>query len=87
MPTYSKIPIAQKKIGRYDFGGYSVFCKSFALATQITQALFKADTSRGIPGYGYLILKGKKYYYSRYGFADDPDTYTKAKSKAKTKRK
>ncbi|MGZ3999593.1 MAG: hypothetical protein ACXVIY_03145 [Mucilaginibacter sp.] len=72
-----------RKIGAIASGHYAVFAKGPLQASPAFVALHKADVSTGIPAYGKITVKGKVFYYCRYGFVNDPDIYAKAQGKSK----
>lgn len=73
MPTFKKIPKKYKKVSGVAIGGFFIFANVGILtASGIATRLSK----KGIPAYGRLTYKGKKYYYCRYGLTDDPDIFT-----------
>ena len=76
MPTYSKIPAKEKAKGAVANGGIAVFGGMLSVGPAMVK-LQKADASKGIPAYGYITIEGKRWYYCRYGFLDDPDIYSK----------
>jgi len=76
MPTFCKIPISVKQTGSIAGSGYAVFCKGLLKASEVIVRLEKYDSGGGLPAYGYLIHKKEKIYYCRYGFVNDPATYS-----------
>jgi hypothetical protein len=76
MPTFAKIPMEVKAIGAIAIDRYAVFCKGLLTAGAVVMKLQKAE-KKGLPAVGYLIHKGQKIYYCRYGFINDKDIYSK----------
>ena len=85
MPSFCKIPQEVKKTGCVAIGHYAVFCKSAVTAAQVATVIRKHDLEKGIPAVGFLTIKGKKFYYCRYGFVNDPDIYAKPIKKKSAK--
>jgi|GEM_PF-2599498 len=75
MPKYCKIPHFLKGEAIAS-GHYCVFGNLLEVGPAFI-ALVKKDKATGIPAHGIIQVKGKKYYYCRYGFVSDPDIYTK----------
>jgi hypothetical protein len=74
MPTYAKIPKKIDKTQTVAIGSWVIFVKSLSEASAVAIALSRYDSA---PLVGHITLKGKKYYYCRYGFLNDPDIYSK----------
>lgn len=77
MPTESKIPLTEKRIGALTMGQYAIFCEAGLLATEVHDKLVQADKKKGMPAVGYINVKGKKIYYCRYAFINDTGIYKK----------
>lgn len=75
MATYSKIPQKVREKGCVACGPYAVFCGLLA-AGKVFSQLNAQDNGQGIPAHGYIVIKGIKYYYCRYGLVSDPDIYS-----------
>jgi hypothetical protein len=74
MPTHAKIPKKIKKIGATASGGFVVFGGMLSVGP----AMVKLQSfKKAIPAHGHLTIKGRKYWYCRYGLVDDPDIYAK----------
>lgn len=74
MPTYAKIPQSEKAKGAVASGSFAVFGGIMSVGAAFT-ALQKIKTA--IPAHGYITVAGKRFYYCRYGFLDDPEIYSK----------
>lgn len=75
MPTFKRIPASVKEQGCVAIGGWAVFCKGILKASEVVTRLQRADSKGKCPIVGYLLFKGEKVYYCRYGFVDDADIY------------
>lgn len=84
MPTYCKIPAKLKGEG-IAAGAYVIWCKFKELGT-VGNALHAVDLRDGIPAMGKIMVKGKYYYYCRYGMLSDPDFLYAKPVKRKKKR-
>lgn len=72
MPTKKKIPKKFRKTRPIAIGPYCVFTQSILTAANVSSKLSKADKKEKLPAYGQIQIKGKKYYYCRYGLISKP---------------
>lgn len=56
-------------------GAFCVFAGSLLTAGAIVEKLYKKEGKHGLPACGFMHYKGKKYWWCRYGFVNDPDIY------------
>jgi hypothetical protein len=70
-----KIPHKLKGTGIAS-GHYVVFAPLLKCGP-VFKALERRDNTIGIPAMGKITVKGKSYFFCRYGFVNDDDIYTR----------
>lgn len=76
MPTFKKIPKKVKEKGCIASGRYCIFTGLMQYG-KVNAVLSKAERRGSIPNVGYVVVKGKRYYYCLYGSLANPDIYAK----------